>query len=566
MSLIGVRRWCVVLPAALVWMLPLPARAAPSASDAVVQKAEGGTITGKELETLKIESGSILPSEPAQIRAMNRVVATLRASVVGWSAALRAQRAEARIMVMLSQDGAHKVTLLDRPEGTAVLVDQNLMFALVLQDTAEGSAQAARVQAQLAASTLERVIAERHESEDLRSMLTSAAVAVLATLVLAALLRLLYLARRRAQAWLARKTEEHSKQWRLGGIELFSSQRLLAVEGLVVTLLFWLLVLLLIYQWLGVSLAQFPYTRVWAEQLNGFLFGVLARFALAVAGAIPDAFAATLIFALAYGAHKLIKRFFINVRLGIIQVEWLDADVAPITSRLCTTALWLFALAMAYPYLPGSDTDAFKGLSVLLGLMLSLGASNLVGQGASGLILTYTRALRAGEFVEVAGHEGTVMTLGVFTTRLRTGMGEELTISNSQVLGAVTKNYSRAVKGKGFIVDATVTIGYDTPWRQVHAMLIEAALATPGVVADPPPRVFQTALADYYPEYRLVCQAVPEKPLPRAEVMSLLHANIQDLFNEHGVQIMSPHYLGDPQTAKLVPREHWYDPPAKAPE
>jgi small-conductance mechanosensitive channel len=236
-----------------------------------------------------------------------------------------------------------------------------------------------------------------------------------------------------------------------------------------------------------------------------------------------------------------------------------------ITSKLCIGAVWLFAIAMAYPYLPGSDTEAFKGLSVLIGLMLSLGASNLVGQLASGLILTYTRTFHNGEYVRVDEHEGTVVSLGSFTTRIRTGMGEELTISNSQVLGAVTRNYSRAVKGRGFIVDTTVTIGYDTPWRQVNAMLVEAARRTPGVLADPPPHVFQVALSDFYPEYRLVCQAVPSEPRPRAEVMSLLHANVQDVFNEHGVQIMSPHYLGDPAQAKVVPREQWYAAPAKPP-
>ena len=221
---------------------------------------------------------------------------------------------------------------------------------------------------------------------------------------------------------------------------------------------------------------------------------------------------------------------------------------------------------MAYPYLPGSNTDAFRGLSVLLGLMVSLGASNLVGQAASGLILTYTRTFRVGEYVRVADHEGTVMSLGAFTTRIRTGLGEELTISNSLVMAAVTKNYSRAVKGPGFVVDTTVTIGYDTPWRQVEALLVEAARRTPGVLADPKPHVFQTSLSDFYPEYRLVAQAIPSEPRPRAEVMNVLHANIQDVFNEHGVQIMSPHYRGDPAQPKLVPRDQWYAAPAKPPQ
>lgn len=119
------------------------------------------------------------------------------------------------------------------------------------------------------------------------------------------------------------------------------------------------------------------------------------------------------------------------------------------------------------------------------------------------------------------------------------------------------------MQGRGYIVDTTVTIGYDTPWRQVEAMLIEAARRTPGILETPMPRVFQTALSDFYPEYRLVAQAVPSQPSPRAEVMTMLHANIQDVFNEYGVQIMSPHYLGDPAQAKTVKREDWHLPPAR---
>jgi len=203
---------------------------------------------------------------------------------------------------------------------------------------------------------------------------------------------------------------------------------------------------------------------------------------------------------------------------------------------------------------------------VLLGLMVSVGASGIVGQAASGLILMYTRTYRPGEYVRVADSEGTVVALGMFTTRVRTGMGEELTLPNSMVLASVTRNYSRTVKGAGFIVDAAVTIGYDAPWRQVHAMLIEAAQRTEGALADPAPRVFQTALSDFYVEYRLVCQAIPTEAHPRAEVMSTLHANIQDIFNEHGVQIMSPHYFSDPTDAKVVPPAKWYAAPAKSPD
>jgi small-conductance mechanosensitive channel len=185
-----------------------------------------------------------------------------------------------------------------------------------------------------------------------------------------------------------------------------------------------------------------------------------------------------------------------------------------------------------------------------------------VGQAASGLILMYTRTFRPGEYVRIGEHEGTIVEMGMFTTRIRTGLGEELTVPNTFALSLVSKNYSRAVKGAGFVLDTTVTIGYDAPWRQVHAMLVEAAVRTPGVLSVPAPHVFQTALSDFYVEYRLVCQAVPSEPRPRAELLSVLHANVQDVFNEYGVQIMSPHYLGDPADAKIVPPDRWRPAPA----
>jgi small-conductance mechanosensitive channel len=271
---------------------------------------------------------------------------------------------------------------------------------------------------------------------------------------------------------------------------------------------------------------------------------------------------ALLIFYLAYLITQALGRFFARVQSGVVRLQWLDADVVLPTQRIAKVVVWLFAVAMAYPYLPGSQTEAFKGLSVLLGLMLSLGASNLVGQAASGLILTYGRVFRKGEYVRLAEHEGTVTEMGIFTTRIRTGLGEELTISNASILGATTKNYSRTVPGAGFVLDTTVTIGYDTPWRQVHAMLIEAANRTEGISTDTAPQVFQTALNDWYPVYRLVCHATPTEPRPRALLLSALHASIQDVFNTYGVQIMSPQYFEDPKEAKVVPPEKWYPAPA----
>jgi len=308
-------------------------------------------------------------------------------------------------------------------------------------------------------------------------------------------------------------------------------------------------------------LSRFPYTRPWGERLNAYLLGIAGDMLASIIGSIPGLGIALTIFLLARLFIGMLSRFFERIVRAEPPVSWLNPETMPTTRRLFNVGVWLFAVAMAYPYLPGAQTEAFRGLSVLLGLMVSLGASSIVGQGAAGLILTYTRTIRPGEFVRIGEHEGTVVVMGMFTTTVRTGLGEELTLPNSMITSSVTKNYSRTVHGEGYIVDTTVTIGYDTPWRQVEAMLLEAAGRTPGILESPAPAVFQVALSDYYPEYRLVAQAVPSRPRPRAEVMTMLHANIQDVFNEYGVQIMSPHYMADPRDAKVVKPDDWFPAP-----
>ena len=278
---------------------------------------------------------------------------------------------------------------------------------------------------------------------------------------------------------------------------------------------------------------------------------------------MPTLLVALTVLLVARFVTHLLKRFFDRVEAGTITLGWLDAETVGPTRRLVMIGVWLFAVAMAYPYLPGASTDAFKGLSVLLGLMVSIGGASVVGQALAGLILMYTHTFRLGDYVRVADCEGTVVSMGMYQTRIRTGLGEELTLPSSLVLGSVTRNYSRPMHGRGFILDTTVTIGYDVPWRQVHAMLEEAAGRTPGLLREPAPRVYQSALSDFYVEYRLVTVATMDTPRSRAEALGAMHQHIQDVFNEHDVQIMSPHYQLDPQSAKVVPKERWYEAPAR---
>jgi len=218
---------------------------------------------------------------------------------------------------------------------------------------------------------------------------------------------------------------------------------------------------------------------------------------------------------------------------------------------------------VAYPYLPGSGTDVFRGLSVLLGVLVSLGSSGLVNQAMAGISLMYSRALKPGDYVLVSGTEGTVTSFGLLAIKIMTPRREEVTIPNAVVVANLTTNFSRPGTQEGVMLHTTVTIGYDAPWRQVHAMLVSAAERTPGLRREPAPFVCQRSLSDFYVEYEIAAHM--EDPHARIAVLSALNANIQDAFNEHGVQIMSPHFMTQPDKTVVVPKGRWAPPPA-APE
>lgn len=499
-------------------------------------------------------------ASPAELKIANRTLLVFHATLLGETPAARATRAQGVIEEALQESAELQVSVEPILHSYLVLLGDRRAFIVAPLDVASDGGSV-RETAEQAAQTLRLVVEETGQARSLDYLLKAAGFSALATILYLALVKGTRGARRKLLGLLPPLMGKHSQVLRVGHVPLFDLQNLYYLVDRLLWLLYWLLLLLFSYQWMSFVLSRFPYTRPWGESLNVYLWNLVEHLLSGVLDAIPGIAVAVSIFFIARGISGFSKRVLERMsRPGTLR--WLTAETLKPTTRLASLGIWLFALVMAYPYLPGSDTDAFKGLSVLLGLMISLGATSVIGQGMAGLILTYTRTLRAGEFVRIADHEGTVMEVGMFTTTIRTGLGEVLTLPNSMITGAVTKNYSRIVQGQGYVVDTVVTIGYDTPWRQVHAMLIEAARRTQGIVEQPSPQVFQTALSDFYPEYRLVAQAIPSEPRPRAELLSMLHANIQDVFNEYGVQIMSPHYLADPEQAKFVPPERWHAAPA----
>ncbi|MGE8464568.1 MAG: mechanosensitive ion channel family protein [Pseudomonas putida] len=516
---------------------------------------------GNDAATIATEG---IPAEPAELTIANRSIFTFHATLLGETPAARAQRAAAVIEEALRGTDELHVSVDPILSSHLVLLGGRRAFIVAPQDL-EISGADTREAAEQAAAVLRQVVEESGEARNLHFLLKALGLSALATLIYLALLKGANRARHRLRGRLPQLMRERARQIRVGQMPLFDMQYVYRLIDSLLRLLYLAVVVLLSYQWLSFVLSQFPYTRPWGESLNVHLLNLLRYLLDGILQAIPGIAVAIMIFFIARGISGFSRRVLERMaRPGTL--KWLTEETLRPTMRLTSLAIWLFALVMAYPYLPGSGTEAFKGLSVLLGLMISLGATSVVGQAAAGLILTYSRTLKAGEYVRVGDNEGTVTEVGMFNTTIRTGLGEVLTLPNSMITGSVTRNYSRAVQGQGYIVDTVVTIGYDTPWRQVEAMLVAAAERTEGILDTPRPQVFQTGLSDFYPEYRLVAQAVPSAPRPRAELLSLLHANIQDVFNEHGVQIMSPHYLGDPEQEKWVPREKWFTAPARRPD
>jgi small-conductance mechanosensitive channel len=318
----------------------------------------------------------------------------------------------------------------------------------------------------------------------------------------------------------------------------------------------WSLAAVLVYLWLTYVLLRFPYTQPWGQHLGGFLISLLTTLGTGILHSIPGMFTVIVIFLITRIVVRIVSRVFRQVEKGDLSLPWLHSDTARATRYLVVIMIWVFAITVAYPYIPGSNTDAFKGVSVLLGVMISLGSAGLVNQIMNGLVVVYSRALKPGELVQLGSDLGVVTDVGMLSTKLLTRRNEEITIPHAVLVGAKTVNYSRHAADGNAKLTTTITIGYDAPWRQVHALLLDAAARTEGVLKDPAPFVLQRALANFYVEYELVVSL--ERIEGRIKVLSELHMNIQDAFNEASVQIMSPAFESQPNYKVVVPKSQWF--------
>ncbi len=280
--------------------------------------------------------------------------------------------------------------------------------------------------------------------------------------------------------------------------------------------------------------------------------------------AVPNLIFLAILVLVTWYVLKLIRLLFVGIDTGAISLSGFEAAWAKPTYRLVRFAVVAFAVVVAYPYIPGSDSQAFKGVSLLIGVIFSLGSTSLIGNMISGYSMAYRRLFNQGDWVKIGDQVGEVKETRLMDSYLRTFRNELVVVPNSAIINSDVVNYSTLAQNNGLILHTAVGIGYDTPWRQVEAMLLLAAERTPGLLREPKPFVLQKELADYAINYEI--NAYCNDPRAMYFLYTALHANILDVFNEYGVAIMTPAYRADPAQAKIVPKDQWYAAPASPPD
>ena len=510
------------------------------------------------LTMLLLFSAWLAGAEPIQapvqapVMVHGREITVLRGMVAGYGPAERAAVVAQRISDQLGRSGTGVVSAEAVPDGYLLSLDGVAVLLLVPDDAQRVVGETLPATAELARTALAAVVRDYRQpvsAEALTSAIGAVALVTIAFIaVLSALIWLARSLRRLIQARL-RPFDPASRQRDLSGLLVDQLGHLLR---LTVLLSAWIGGALLTYVWLSTVLSRIPATRLIGEDLRGALLALALSGVNSVTGAIPGLVVVVVIVLATAGLAHVVNLFFRRVVNRRIQLGWLTSDTAVPTRRLVTVALWLFAVAMAYPYLPGSGSDAFKGVSVLVGVMVSLGASGLVGQAASGFIVTYLGVIRVGEYVKVGDTEGEVASIGIFTTRIVTIFKEAVSVPNVLILTNQLTNFSRFPGTDGVVVRATVTIGYNVPWRQMHTVLETAAARVPDFAQQPAPYVLQRALQDFYVVYELCAHlTVPARRIP---ALARLYQEIQDLCAEQDIQILSPHWMTDPpvKTAALL--------------
>jgi small-conductance mechanosensitive channel len=332
---------------------------------------------------------------------------------------------------------------------------------------------------------------------------------------------------------------------------IVQTRPLAAMAGMALQLALSGVFLILFYYYLTVVLYAFAETKPFAELLLNYVTGPILVILSTIAGYIPNLVALIIIAFITRYLIRVARVVFQNIEAGHFQIAGFEEQWIWPTFNITRGMIIILALVLAFPYIPGSNSAAFQGLTILLGVMVSLGSNAVVGNLLAGLFAIYRRSTNIGDRIKVGEHVGDVVAIKLMETHLKSIKNELISIPNSKLLNSEVINYSSDVDRRGLLVHSTVGIGYEEPQMKIEKMLIEAARRTKDLKKSPPPFVLRTGLVDYAVNYQINAYTKHGSHLPK--ILSDLRSSILDVFNENQVQIMTPSYIADPETPKIAP-------------
>jgi small-conductance mechanosensitive channel len=491
-------------------------------------------------EPAATESAAEEEAPSGQVEIDGRAILTVYEPVASLTVEARAQGIASRIIAIARDTNIppEAVRLQPREAWTEILAANSVIMAVTDAD-ARSAGLTRQELAENDARNISQAIRTYREEHSWRMIVRAIVKTAVLTLVLFVLLwlvrRLRLFVRGRIEKQVAASTAADTKSAWQASVAYLGPMVLAAG-----TFFRWVVILALLEAYVTVTLGFYSSTRAISLSATNWVLSQLELLASSALYYVPNLLVLAVIILLTYYVLRLVKLIFTQIRKGDITIHGFYPDWAEPTDKLIRLMVLVLALVVVFPYLPGAKSPAFQGISIFVGVLLSLGSSSAVANAIAGIILTYMRSFLVGDWIQIGDTMGEVVERTLLVTRLLTPKAEIVTIPNSTVMNGAVKNYSTEARNAGVIFYTTVSIGFDAPWRTVHELLVNAALATDRVLRQPAPFVLQRSIDDFYVTYEL--NAYTDAPREVLNIYSDLHRNIQDKFNEAGVEICSPHF------------------------
>jgi small-conductance mechanosensitive channel len=511
--------------------------------------------TAQDTVNQPIANGLIIDKAGSPVVLLGDTLFMIHASYGSFTAQERADALSNRLMDIVKEEEYYPDSLrvITADLDYFVLYRQKIVMTIRPADTI-GTGLTQQAISDRAVTLLNEQLAAKSVKFNLMATVRNIGYTALVVVVLILIIIILNWLFKKILRYSEKNKEKLFKSIRINNYEFLTAEQeyrvavgLLKFIKIALIILFFLIALPLVF-------SIFPSTEGITRKILNMVWSPVRGILMSIVNYLPKLVAIIIIFLIFKYLIRFIRFLAREVEEKALVIPGFYADWAKPTFNIIRILLYAFMFVIIFPYLPGSDSPIFKGVSVFFGLLLSLGSTSLVGNTVAGLVITYMRPYKVGDRIKMDDIVGDVVEKTMMTTRIRTIKNEEITIPNSKILTGYTVNYTTATLEDGLIIHTTVTIGYDAPWRTVHELLIRAAGKTEGVVKNPKPFVLQTSLDDFYVSYQI--NAYIKKAKGIVKIKSDLHQNIQDEFNRAGMEIMSPHYRAERDgNAPAMPEE-----------